>query len=127
MVMDSETPRRWPRSVVQIALGFGIAVLALAGIIAVGNVARDSLGPQHRYEMPFAEIECPAPPGMDHSKFLGEVQYNGQFDDTLNLLDADLPGRLRAAFEQHRRVERVLNVRVLPPKRVVVELKFKPA
>ncbi len=62
---------------------------------------------------------------MDRATFLSEVQYNGQFDDQMNVLDPTLPDRLRSAFERHRRVQKVLRVQVLPPKRVVVELKFR--
>ena len=124
--MEADTPLRKPRRIVQVILGLCIAGLALAGVIAVGNAARDSLGRPDRYQFAFSEIECPSPPGMDRATFLGEVQYNGQFDDRIYVLDPTLAERLRTAFERHRRVEQVVKVQVLPPKRVVVELKFRP-
>jgi hypothetical protein len=126
VVKDADKLRRWPRRSIQFGLGMCVAALVIAGVIAVGNAARDSIGRPDRYQFAFSDIECPAPPGMDHRKFLDEVQYNGQFDDQVSVLDPTLPDRVRAAFERHPRVEKVGKVQVLPPKRVVVELTFKP-
>lgn len=123
--MDADRPRRWPRRTIQFGLGLGVAALVIAGVIAVGNAARDSIGRPDRYQFAFADIECPVPSGMDRAKFLGEVQYNGQFDDQVSVLDPTLPDRLRVAFERHRRVEKVVKVQVLPPKRIVIDLTFK--
>jgi hypothetical protein len=119
-------PRRWPRRLAQIVLGLGAAALVVGGLVAVGNAARDSLGPRDRYLLPFAEIECPAPPGQDHAEFLGEVQYIGAFPDRVNVLDPSLSDRLRTAFARHKRVERVGRITIVPPKRVQVELAFRP-
>ncbi|MBO0696782.1 MAG: hypothetical protein J2P46_00170, partial [Zavarzinella sp.] len=120
------SPRRWPRRLAQIVLGLAAAALAVGGLIAVGNAARDSLGPHDRYLLPFNEIECPAPPGQSRAEFLGEVQYIGAFPDRVNVLDPTLPDRLRAAFARHKKVERVVRVTVAPPRRVQVELTFRP-
>jgi hypothetical protein len=100
--------------------------VVVGGVVAVGNAARDSLGPHDRYLLRFTDIECPAPPGQDRAEFLGEVQYNGAFPDRVNVLDPTLPDRLRAAFARHKKVERVGRITVLPPKRVQVELAFRP-
>ena len=124
--MDADKPSRWPRRSIQFGLGLCVAALVIAGVIAVGNAARESIGRPDRYQFAFSDIECPAPPGMDRAKILGEVQYNGQFDDQISVVDPALPDRLRAAFERHPRVAKVGKVQVLPPKRVVVELTFKP-
>jgi hypothetical protein len=110
----------------QVVLGLAAAGLIVGGVVAVGNVARESLGPHDRYSLPFNEIECPTPPGQDRSEFLGEVQYTGRFPDRVSVLDPTLPERLKEAFGQHPRVERVGSVTVLPPKRVKVELTFRP-
>jgi hypothetical protein len=125
-VVTDAPPRRWPRRLAQVVLGLGACALAVGGVIAVGNAARETLGPQDRYLLPFHQVECPAPPGQDRAEFLGEVQYIGRFPDALNVLDPTLPDRLRAAFRQHRRVQSVDRVTVLPAKRVVVELTFRP-
>jgi hypothetical protein len=119
-------PRRWPRRLAQVVLGLTAVALAVGGVVAVGNIARDALGPTDRYLLPFAAIDCPVPPGKDRVEFLGEVQYNGKFPDRINVLDPGLPEQLREAFRQHPRVARVDVVRVLAPKRVQVELTFHP-
>jgi hypothetical protein len=118
--------RRWPRRVAQVVLGLAAFGLVIAGVVAVGNVARSALGPHDRYLLAFNEIECPAPPGQDRAEFLGEVQYVGLFPDKVNVLDPALPDRLRAAFAAHKRVARVDKVLLLPPKRIRVELTFRP-
>ena len=118
--------RRWPRRLVQVVLGLAAVALAVGGVVAVGNVARDALGPSDRYLLPFAQIDCPVPAGKGRAEFLGEVQYNGKFPDRVNVLDPGLPDRLREAFRQHPRVARVDAVRVLAPRRVQVELTFRP-
>lgn len=125
MVEPVGRKRRWPRWLVQIVLGLIVSALVVGGLVAVGNIARNSLGPHDRYLLPFTEIDCPSPPGQDRIEFLGEVQYNGQFPDAVNVLDPTLPDRLRTAFLKHRRVERVGKIEVLPPKKVRVELKFR--
>jgi hypothetical protein len=125
-VVTDAGSRRWPRRLAQVVLGLAAVALAVGGVIAVGNIARDALGPNDRYLLPFAEIDCPAPPGKEKAEFLGEVQYNGRFPDRVNVLDPTLPDRLREAFREHPRVDRVGRITVLPPRRVEVELTFKP-
>lgn len=126
MVKRSDSPpRHWSRRLTQIVFGLGVAGLVVAGVVAVGNLARDSLGPHDRYLLPFAEIDCPAPPGQDRAVFLGEVQYNGPFPDRVNVLDPTLPDRLKAAFAAHPRVEKVGKVTIGPGRRVEVELTFR--
>jgi hypothetical protein len=74
----------------------------------------------------FTEIDCPTPPGQDRAVFLGEVQYIGMFPDRVNVLDPTLQDKLRAAFAAHKRVAKVGRISVSPPKRVQVELTFRP-
>jgi hypothetical protein len=125
-VVTGAVPRRWPRRLAQVVLGLAAVALAVGVVVAVGNVARDALGPTDRYLLPFAEIDCPVPPGGVRAEFLGEVQYNGKFPDRINVLDPNLPDQLREAFRRHPRVARVNAVRVLAPKRVQVDLTFRP-
>jgi hypothetical protein len=124
-VSTPEAGRRWPTRLAQVVLGLAVAALVVGGVVAVGNLARDSLGPHDRYLLPFGEIDCPAPPGQDRAEFLAEVQYNGSFPDRVNVLDPTLPDRLRVAFARHRRVEKVDRISVVPPKRVEVKLTFR--
>ena len=123
---SASSARRWPRRLTQVVLALGVVGLVVGGVVAVGNAARDALGPNDRYLLPFAEIDCPTPPGQDRAEFLGEVQYTGQFPDRVNVLDPTLPERLKTAFARHKQVEHVGAVTVLPPKRVKVELTFRP-
>jgi hypothetical protein len=116
----------WPRRLAAVVFGLAAVGLVVAGVVAVGNVARNALGPHDRYLLAFNEIECSAPPGQDRAEFLAEVQYIGLFPDQVNILDPALPDKLRAAFVKHKRVARVGKVEVLPPKRVLVELTFRP-
>lgn len=124
MVMDAP-PRRWPRWLAQIVLGVGTATLAVAGVVAVGNVARDNILPNDRYRVAFADIECRAPDGMDRAKFLDEVRYIDRFSEQVNVLDPALADRLRATFAKHPRVARVDNVEILSQPRIRVELTFR--
>lgn len=124
MVKHDARPRSWPRHVVRVLLGITGASLAVAGVMAVGNAARQSLGPEDRYLLSFFEIACPKPPEQDPLEFMGEVQYFGQFSDKLNVLDPTLPDRLRTAFSRHPRVEKVGKITILAPRRIIVELTF---
>jgi hypothetical protein len=124
-VVTQAGPRRWPRRLAQVVLGLAAVALVIGGVVAVGNIARDALGPHDRYLLPFADIECLVPPGRDRAEFLGEVQYNGKFPDRVNILDPALSERLRAAFAAHPRVTKVGKISVLSPRRVQVELMFR--
>jgi hypothetical protein len=124
VVKDAVKPRQWPRRVVQVFLGLTCAGLAVGGVMAVGNAARQSLGPEDRYLLPFFEIECPKPPNQDPLEFMGEVQYRGQFSDKVNVLDPTLSDRLRSAFARQPGVEKVGKITILAPRRIIVELTF---
>lgn len=124
-MVKKSAERRWPRWLFQIVLGLAVAALVVGGVSAVGKIARETLGPSDRYLLPFAEIECNAPPGSTRADFLGEVQYNGPFPDQINILDATLADQLRDAFARHPKVERVEKLTIGPPKRIRVELRFR--
>ena len=124
--MVNEVPNRWPRVLMRVTLALAAVCLVVGGLVAVGNLARDSLGPADRYKVDFAAIDCPAPPGMTREDFLAEVQYNGAFGDDLSVLDPALPDKLRAAFAKHRAVAAVNKVTIRPPKHITVDLTFRP-
>ena len=124
--MVTPEPNRWPMVLMRVTLAVAALSVVIGGLTAVGNLARDTLGPAGRYRVDFMAVECPAPPGMTREDFLGEVQYNGRFADDLSMLDPGLPDKLRAAFARHRAVDEVLRITVRPPKKIVVELKFRP-
>ncbi|HEX3149121.1 MAG TPA: hypothetical protein VHR66_13675 [Gemmataceae bacterium] len=124
--MVTRGPRRWPRRLTQVVLGLAAVALAIGGVVAVGNVAREAIQPSERYHVPFSGIECPAPPGQAHAEFLEEVRYLGKFPTRVNILDPKLPDHLRTAFAAHRRVAEVTNIRIQSPKKIEVELRFRP-
>lgn len=84
----------------------------LAGLIVAGRWAHERVRSLDRYHFPFAEIECPAPPGATRADFLAEVQYLGSLPDRVSLVETDLPSRLNAAFAKHPWVERVERVEI---------------
>ena len=93
--------------------------LVLAGLIVVGNLARDHLRPRDRYTFAFADIDCVPPPGQSRTEFLDAVQYYASAPKTLRLLDEDLPERLAKGFGRHPWVEKVESVEIVPCKRIV--------
>jgi hypothetical protein len=114
--------RGWPHLLSRVVFGLTVAALLVGGVIAVGNAARDSLIPTERHLIRFVEIDCPIPAGMTRETFLGEVQYNEQLPDRINLLDRKLPDQLRVAFTKHPRVSAVGEIAIGPGKKVRVEL-----
>ncbi len=101
------------------------ALLLLAGLIVLGKAARDGLREQGRGTVPLADVICDPPPGEERPRFLDEVQYLGGLPARLQLLDADLPDRLAAAFAKHPWVEKVERVEVSPPGHVAVRLVYR--
>jgi hypothetical protein len=117
--------RGWPAILGKCVAGLAVAVAIVAGAIAVGNAARDSLGPHERYSVAFVEIDCPIPDGMNPTVFLNEVQYTDQLPDRVSTLDPNLADRLRAAFAKHPRVAEVQKIEIGPGKRIRVNLTLR--
>src|SRR6516162_5907303 len=104
-----------PKFLVRALVPLLVAALLLAGVIALGEAARDALSGHDRYAVAFGDIDCEPPPGQDRVAFLNEVQYVGELPERLQLLDEHLAARLARAFARHPRVEQVLRVEVVPP------------
>jgi hypothetical protein len=113
------------RRLLQIVLTLAACGLALGGVIALGQHFRRQLRDEPRYQFPFGEIECPAPPGMDRTAFLSEVQYVSGLPEHVSLLDDSLDERLSAAFARHAWVEKVEQVNVGPGRHIRVQLRFR--
>jgi hypothetical protein len=94
------------------------------GVIWLGWLAKQHLGPKN--EIAFADIECPAPPDtkMGREEFLGEVQYLAGLPDRLPSSD-DLVKKLFGAFVRHPWVAEVKKIELLPERRCRVELRFR--
>jgi hypothetical protein len=114
--------RRW---LVQIVLTLLTCALALGGVIALGQYFRRHLRDEPRYQFPFAEIECPAPPGISRAAFLSEVQYLNGLPEQVSVLDDSLAERLAVAFAHHAWVTKVERVEIGPGRRILVELQFR--
>src|SRR3954447_19141866 len=73
----------------------------LAAVLVLGEHALHRLTVQGRYQVRFADVDCPAPPGLSRQEFLGQVQYLADLPDRLDRLDPRLGERLHAAFAAH--------------------------
>jgi hypothetical protein len=105
----SEPPRRSRlRFFVPLLIALASAALLVAGLVFLGQVARERLGDSDRFAISFGEMECfPPPPAQDRATFLNEVQYLAAMPSRLRLLEDDLVKRLAEAFVRHPWVERV--------------------
>jgi hypothetical protein len=105
-----------------------IVVIAafLGGVIAAGHWGLEQIQGDPRYEFAFADIECEPPPGMTKQDFLDEVRYGPpSLPARLNLLDEELPKKLRDGFVKHAWVEKVERVEIKPSKQIVVTLTYR--
>ncbi len=104
-----------------ILLPIAVVVLGLIGLQALQSALRDGSGP---LPIVFADIDCPAPPGMIRRDFLDNVQAYANLPDQIDLLDpASLP-RLTAAFASSPWVERVDRITPMP-EGLRIELTFR--
>ena len=113
------------RLLFQAALTLLACALLLGGLIAAGRAIRERLHDSPRHQLPFGDIDCPAPPEMERADFLREVQYVAELPDNLPLLDDELPARLATAFAKHAWVERVDRVSIGPGRSIAVRLTFR--
>ena len=106
-------------------LGIAAAGLIVAGIIAVGNAARDSLGQHDRYLLPFHDIECAAPPGHDRSSFSTRcsITANCRIRSMFSIRHCPIACVRRSIGMAASSAS--TKVLVLPPRRVQVELLFR--
>lgn len=107
-----------------VLLTLAVAGGLVFGLWRLGEVARRNLGPRDRYETKFADIRCPAPPGLTRDTFLSEVRYAADVPPTFQSLDPDLNTKLTAAFTMHPWVQSVDGVTV-DPDGVRVALTFR--
>ena len=106
-------------------LALGVVLAVMAAVIWVGGRAGHTVAPRERYGVPFADIRCPAPPGVDRLRFLTEVRYLGDLPETVQVVDPTLKDRLPAAFVRHPWVAAVGAVTVRPEGVIEVELTFR--
>lgn len=122
----SPSLREWVQGWAWRVLGL-VAVLGLGlwGLIAIGSWTRDQLRQQEAYLFPFAEVECPAPPGLERTDFLAEVRYLAEIPVKVPLLEKNLSRRLAQAFALHPWVEKVEGVKIDPPRKIQADLVYR--
>jgi hypothetical protein len=62
---------------------------------------------------------------MSAGDFLDEVQYLASLPERLRLLDEDLQQRLAGGFAKHPWVDRVLEVKITPPRQIEVHCQYR--
>jgi hypothetical protein len=114
--------RRW---IVPLLLPLVGATLVVAGVIYGGQALRWRLRHHDRYTVPFSEIDCIPPEGIDRARFLAEVRDQSGLPEALPVLDDDLPAHLSAAFRRNPWVEDVEEAKVVQGKQVQVRLRYR--
>lgn len=118
----SDLPRTAPGALLLLLLG--LAGL-FGSLFALGRLTHQGIRDLPRYQVPFTDVECAAPPSLSRTEFLAEVQYLAELPERLRLLDDGLAARLRSAFAAHPWVEKVERVALVPPRQVRVWLVFR--
>src|SRR4051812_1747297 len=101
-----------------------LAILVVAGIIFLGREAEQSLRDSASSRIAFADLSCEPPAPLSRRDFLREVQYEADLPDELDVLDIQLPERLRSAFARHPWIKSVDRV-TIQSEVVVVQLQFR--
>lgn len=114
-----------PRHVIRTSFIVLASCALVAAVIFAGRYAFENLPAEDNSRFPFASIECAVLPKMTTADFLDEVRYVSRLPEEFSLRDKTLARRLATAFEYHPWVQSVERVRVIPPDRVIVELRFR--
>jgi hypothetical protein len=117
--------RRVIRHFLRIALTLAAAGAVAAGVVWFGSRAGEHVAGHPRYAVPFAEIQCDAPPGSTRAAFLSEVRYLANAPETVQAVDPGLGDTLAPVFRQHPWVEDVEGVEVTADRAVRVRLRFR--
>jgi hypothetical protein len=115
----------WQKWLVQLLLPLAAGAGLLAGLILLGDWARDRLHQDGRRTIAFTDVECEGPPGLSREQFLEETQYLADLPDRLNLLDADANARIASALAAHPWVEEVTLVEQVSPGRVRAKVVYR--
>jgi hypothetical protein len=99
--------------------------MVVASVIYGGQALRWRLRHHDRYTVPFSEIDCIPPDGVDRVRFLAEVRDQSGLPEALPVLDDELPARLKAAFGRNPWVEEVEEAKVVQGKQIRVRLRYR--
>lgn len=116
--------RSW-RPLVAVLVTLAVIAGVVAGVNWIGVEALRQVGSRDRYRTAFADIDCPAPPGLDRATFLTEVRYVADLPETVTALDPAERDRVVAGFAKHPWVEGVDGVTAEPGGRVRAALRFR--
>ncbi|MFO0798954.1 MAG: hypothetical protein U0804_15915 [Gemmataceae bacterium] len=117
-------PHRGWRTGIAVLITLAAAAAALVALNLVGGDALRRIGGRDRYRVPFGDIACDSPPGLDRATFLAEVRYAGELPETISPLEATDRNRLATGFARHPWVESVEAV-TPEPGGVRVALRFR--
>ena len=99
---------------------------SLVALIALGKVAHDRLRQNERYTLAFSRHRLlRTRPGWDTPSSWPRCSTSAACPTASPRLDDDTPARLADAFGRHPWVEKVEEVRMLPPDRAQVRLVFR--
>jgi hypothetical protein len=118
-------PVSWRRWLAQAAVLTAAMVAIFAGVIWLGQYARDRISEDDRFQFAFADIDCQPPPGLERRAFLDEVLYHARCPERFSLMEAGLPERLKGYFAKHPWVARVDKVELQAPRGVHVQLTYR--
>lgn len=114
MVSDEEGPR-WATLrpwLLQLGLPLLAGALLLGAVVWFGGWARDWLRRHEPANLPVADIDCPAPPGLTREEFLEEVRYVAGLSAEIDAHDEGSAALLAGAFRKHPWVRRVGQVHI---------------
>lgn len=119
-------PKPFPtRPLLKAALVLVACAGSLALVIVLGGLAQDDLANHPRYAVPFAGVQCDAPPGRTREAFLSEVRYLSGVPESVSAISPRLGETLATAFAKHPWVAEVLGVEVSPAREVRINLRFR--
>jgi hypothetical protein len=105
--------QRWAT---QLAIVFSAVGLVLACIVWLGNLAREQIRENQRFQVAFQDIECDPPPGLTRAEFLEEVQYHARMPEHFSVLDDSVASQLKEGFAKHPWVAGVETIQLAPPR-----------
>ena len=119
-------PTPWRGRLLKMTLLLLAVAVFLGGVIFLGQRALEQIRHQERYDIAFAEIQCTPPPGMTRAQFLDEIAKLSAPVKSFNLLDDNLKLKLQEAFQKHPAVEKIGSISVSQPRKIQVNLTFRP-
>lgn len=116
--MAGTPTRKW-------AIILGAAVLLVWGVSWAWQSVRPRIFNAPRFRLAADDIEITAPPKWIKTDVKAEALRDASLDESLSILDDELPERVEKAFLLHPWVARVVRVTRRSPARLMVELEYR--